>query len=182
MLMRFITPFTLIFTIISFTLSAQDSEGEHPVPYDADKNKIIYQDVVKVQGVDKKTLFERFDEWGKQYYRNYDGKIEAKKKDMNPPLLEIGSWAELDYETMKSERIKYRLKVQFKENRYRYEIYKLHRDKGYFFGLENWIDPKQGSKEKMNEKLKTLDQKMNEIISDMKDYIADPPEEEEDNW
>ncbi len=169
--------------LISFTATiyAQDNNKDL-VPYNEDENKIIYQDVVEVNGVDKGDLFDRFDEWGAKFYRNYNGKVENRDKDAKPPVIELDGWADLEYPNLENQRIKYELEVKFKDNRYRYSLHKLHIDKGYFFGLEEWIEPNQGSKEKLAEKLKTLDKKMNKIIDDMKGYIANPPEEEESDW
>lgn len=170
-------------SLICFAITAYGQEGNKDlVPYNKEKNKIIYQDVVKVSGVDKGTLFKRFDEWGSEFYRNYSGKVETKKQDGKPPVIELDSWAELEYPNKENERIQYELKAQFKDGRYRYSFHKLHIDRGYFFGLEEWIDPNQGKKEQLQEKLKALDKKMNNVIDDMKGYVASPPEEEESDW
>ncbi len=179
--MRLMAFFTLLFSVASFAVSAQ-KEKEYPVPYNKDKDKIIYEEVVSEKGVDKKTLFERFNNWGEKFYRNYSGKVEKKKKDANPPVVKLDGWAELKYPNYESERINYELTIQFKDGRYKYSFHKLHIDRGYFFGLEKWIEPKQIPKEKAQEKLKTLDKKMNSVIKEMKDYISNPPKEKDDSW
>ena len=162
---------------------AQEGESKYPVPYDEKKGKIIYAKVVNVKGTDKTTLFERFNDWGNKFYPYYSQKVEKRKKNAKVPFIEIKAGEDLKVDGEDTKRYKYELKVQFKDERYRYEFHKLHMDKGFYYGLERWIDPKNISKQAANKNLQALDKKMNEIISNMNDYMTAPPEKkEESQW
>lgn len=172
----------LIASFLSVSVFSQDNgDGKYPVPYNKEKDKIIYEDVVKVPDTDRKTLYDRFQQWGKDQYRNYDGKIKEKKPDAEVPMIEIKSYANLDTDKAR-ERAHYDLKVQFKDNRFRYSLHKLHKPKGYFYGLERWIEPETMAEEKAQKKLKALDNAITPLIESMKDYMKNPPTKEESSW
>jgi hypothetical protein len=171
----------MLLVIANASLLAQEEESEYPVPYDKEKNKIIYQGVVEVANTDRATLYDRFQDWGSQHYRNYSGKVETRKPDAEVPMTELKTYVNLDTDKAR-ERARFRLKVKFKDDRYRYTFYKFHKRKGYFYGLERWIEPETLSKEKAQKKLKALDKAVTDVVQSMKDYINQPPEEQDSSW
>ncbi len=171
----------LLLVLANASLLAQEEKSEYPVSYDKEKQKITYQGVAEVANTDRATLYDRFQSWGAQHYRNYSGKVESRKPDADVPMTELKTYVNLDTEKAR-ERARFRLKVQFKDDRYRYTLYKFHKRKGYFYGLERWIEPETMKEEKAQKKLKALDKAVTAVIKSMKDYIKQPPEEQDSSW
>lgn len=163
---------------ISFSLFAQD-KSEYGVPYNADEQMIIYQDVVSVPGIDAGKLFNRANSWASDYYVNLGEKVFEKEEGK---VLGINGDFRMDENDFGSERIRYKLQIEFKDDRYRYKIFKLHIKKGYFFALERWLDPDQREPEAAKADFAIIDKKIKDIIASFKAYISNPPKEKKDEW
>lgn len=177
--------YSLIICCVS-TIQAQSQEvknpGDYPVPYDESKHMISYDEVVKIEDTDRSTLYDRFMNWGQSHFTNFDAKIEKKDADAEVPFLYFKSYAELEYENIENDRIWYFMKGQFKDNRYRFTIEKFHIRKRTRFPLEKWMKPNITPKEEGLIKCKALDNAMKKLIKKAKDYMANPPQEEDDSW
>lgn len=85
-------------------------------------------------------------------------------------------------ENFGSTLYKYKLEVKFKDGKYKYRIYKLHIDKGHYFGLERWLKPTYQDPETARKKLEIVNTRVNDIIEALKNYMANPPEEKKEDW
>ncbi|HRS53465.1 MAG TPA: DUF4468 domain-containing protein [Bacteroidales bacterium] len=132
--------------IVTFTnLRAQKTQQINvKVPIDTITKLISYKEVVQETGTADE-LYTRAIEWINSFYKNPTGVTKTrdpqnhkivgvayfkiKKKDKSGTMLDAGE-------------IGYTITLEFKDNRYRYELTKYNVKKLSYFPLERWLDPK----------------------------------------
>lgn len=131
--------FLLIFLLLPFTLIAQQT-----FPVDTVSGKITYTDVVSVEGVLKANLYTRAKEWFGENFSGPEATIE--KEDKEAGILIGKAYKDIQgMSTTGMEAIKlwYNVKVEVKDNRYRYTIDNIN--------LQNYVNSKLPAPEMQNQ-------------------------------
>lgn len=119
-----------LFFLLPFTLLAQQS-----FPVDTVSGKITYTDVVSVDGVSKAILFTRAQEWFSENFSGPESTIEKKDKEdsvlLGKAYKDIPGMSTTGMEALK---LWYNVKVEVKDNRYRYTIDNIN--------LQNYVNSK----------------------------------------
>jgi len=149
----------LIFLLIIHPSLAQE-ESSLAMPVDEITGLITYQEVVNVAG-SKDTLFNRCSSWLHTFYAN---PWEATKvRDQASGLIKIQHQFRI-YDTdengtkIDAGMILYQVKIEFKQDRYRYTIDNLLLKQLSRYPLENWLDKSRPDySEKNKNYLKQID-------------------------
>ncbi len=164
--MKAIFPFLLLLGFC-FSLRAQ-------IPYDAEKKKAGYIEVVTVPGATPAKLWQRANVTLPKMYNEWEKKVIAKNETEGTISLKCSTRIFL-MDTKSKTKVQqpwviYKLHLAVKDGRYRYEFSDFHRDKGgYKEPLEKWIlkdDPKIDY-----EALQT-DEMMKQVTDDIEKLIA----------
>jgi hypothetical protein len=114
------------------------------VPYDKEKKQVIYTEVVNAPGLNKDALYDRAMVTLKDIYKEVDKKVTTNDKPNG--VVELACSTRVLIKDPKTQLmvpggfVKYKLKLEFKEGKYRYQFYDFHIDKGgYKFGLEHCV-------------------------------------------
>ncbi|MEX0968632.1 MAG: DUF4468 domain-containing protein [Bacteroidia bacterium] len=177
-------PFLLLFILMAATFNLK-AQTDCAIPLDADDNTFKYGEVVEVAGVNKDELFERAMAWIKNEYVNAANKLDADAKEKG--VIDLDGRFRVEERNSKGKRqgdmiVEYRLNILFKDGRYKYEFYKFHLNKGYFFALERWLDPNVTEAGTKTEECEQVNDHILEKIAAMKEAIANPEVEEEEEW
>jgi hypothetical protein len=177
---------TVLFICILTANMLFAQENNPPVPYDKDKNVILYEEVVQVSDMSKDALFDKILDWLNGYMVNLNSKI--IEKDQNEGLILLNYHIQL-YRSVKNERykdelVKFKIEFRCREGRYKYRIYDFHTARGSIkTALEKWIlTPEDDDKELCNSRLTQLNEEIEKLISDMKKGIAAAPADKNDDW
>lgn len=181
-------------TVVVFTLlllgkwgNAQDNQPEI-FPINEQTGKIQYQEVVHVEGTTRE-LFFRAVTWMNHHWGNARGMI--KRQDPHNGILEAEVKIDIDPtghnmlldEQGNEKRASYKLKLQFRDGRYRYTIeeVKLLREKP--FPLENWTNPQNPHYEKRNiHVMEYIHKEILAVLESMSQGMSPEEEYEDDDW
>ncbi|HXH18750.1 MAG TPA: DUF4468 domain-containing protein, partial [Chitinophagales bacterium] len=155
-------------------------------PIDEKTGKVIYTEVVQVNGVAQKELYARALHWFKTYFPNpasvlkeqdtINGRISAQHGINIFKTLAKG-------ERFNSGQVRYSIEVQVKEGRYKYQIddiFKLATPKVY---IEAWLDESSPDKETQLNYVRQVDTHIRDVISKLKEAMARPVQtESSDDW
>jgi hypothetical protein len=183
-----------VLTLIALVgfLGTRVSAQEMPkMPYDTTKKQIIYTEVVPLPGMTKDQMFDKAYTVLNDIYNEVDKKIE--KKDKEGGVVELKCTTRVMLKDPKTKElvqeklyIKYKLKISFKDGKYRYEFYDFHEDRGgYKYPIEKYYlkDPATVSAaNRPEERLAYLDQDIKGIIKKLKDGMAGQKVEKKDEW
>lgn len=172
------TLFSFLLILISSTFAFAQEESEFVVP--VEDGNIIYAEVVEVPQESAKELYNRTIAWMDNEFTNARRKID--KKNAEKPMLVYDGEFRMNPDDYGSTEIKYKAKFEYKEGKFRYQIYKLHIDKGYFYGLERWFKESELPKEEAISRFKTIEGHVTKLIDSFKSYISSPPEAGGDDW
>ena len=174
----------IVFLSISYKVYSQAEILQMPV--DATSGMITYQEVVNVLGT-KDELFNRCSEWLHTFYPN---PWEATKvRDQATGLIRIQHQFrvyEYGQDSLKTDvgMIIYNLKLEFKEEKYRYTIDNLLLKSVSRYPIENWLDKNRPDySEKYQNYLNQIDHFFrDELIPSLKTGMLPPQEVPEDKW
>ena len=158
------------------------------VPYDTTKKKIIYTEVVQVQGADKGKLYDRAMVTLNDVYKNLAGKLTVKDKEKGQIVL--NGYTKYTYtdksgnEIVDPTPIKYKLVISFKDGKYKYEFYDFHIDRGgYPLPFEKYYDNDPVvAKDHPKEKLDFVDKDIRAIIAKLKEGLSQDKAEKKSDW
>jgi hypothetical protein len=175
----------LLFLVFFQPIMAQDQE-EILMPLDENTGLITYQEVVNVAG-NKDTLFNRCSTWLHTFYAN---PWEATKvRDQATGLIKIQHQFRV-YDTdengnkIDAGMIIYSLKIEFKQDRYRFTIDNLTLKAVSRYPLENWMDKTRPDYDEKNVSyLKQIDHYFRvELIPSLKEAMLPKEELKEAEW
>lgn len=157
----------VLFSLIPFSFSQTPS-----IPVDEETGLITWQEVVSEAG-SKDALYNRCIEWINSQYKNAqevtkvrdpeDGKITIQHRIRMVDILEDGS------EQNSSTVVAYVLRIEFKENRYRYTFTDFTMVASSKFPLERWLNPNDPSYiPKYEGYLVQVDKAVHDIIRSLK--------------
>lgn len=174
----------IAFTLLFLGASAQVEKLQMPV--DAQSGMITYQEVVNVAGT-KDELFNRCSTWLHTFYAN---PWEATKvRDQSTGLIKVQhQFRVYDYgkDSLKQDAgmIIYNLKLEFKQDKYRYTIDNLTLKALSAYPIENWLDKSRPDySEHYQTYLNQIDHYFrDELIPSLKAGMLPPKEVIEDKW
>ena len=137
--------FVFLFSASTF---AQNEQPQAIPQFNIDKETklISYSKVVPVDSINKKELYHRAMIWIKAYYKNpadvvrendsVAGKIVCKHRFhfSNPP--------DKEYFKKDAGLVQYTLTLQFKDNRYKYDLTQINWKQLSYYPVERWMDTK----------------------------------------
>ncbi len=172
--------FTLLFTILGFFLNAQKAN----VPVNDDTGLITWQAVVEENG-EPLALYNRCIEWINSQYKNSQEVTKVSKPEEG--LIVINHGIRL-YDTLddgvivvSNTVVNYVLRLEFKENRYRYTFTDFTMKAMSRYPLERWLDEKDPTwSPKWNGYLIQVDAEVSRLIKSlkkgMKEKVVKPDE------
>ncbi|MGZ5283875.1 MAG: DUF4468 domain-containing protein, partial [Bacteroidia bacterium] len=160
------------------------------VPYDSTKKAIIYTEVVQMPGMDKGILFDRAMTVLNSVYNEAAKKMDTKDREGGTIMLKCTTRVMLmDPKTKMlvadKEFIKYKLYINFKDGKYKYEFTDFHIDKGGFkYPLEKFVikDHTVNKETRADEKLAFLDKDIKAIIAKLKEGIKSEKTTTKEDW
>jgi hypothetical protein len=183
-----------LFTLVALAgfFSAKVAAQEMPkIPYDSTKKQVIYSEVVPLAGMTKEEMFDKAYIILGEIYNEVDKKIE--KKDKAAGTMDLKCTTRVMLKDPKTKElvqeklyIKYKLKISFKDGKYRYEFYDFHEDRGGFkYPIEKYYlkDPATvTAANRAEERLAYLDQDIKSVIKKLKDGMSGQKVEKKDEW
>lgn len=166
--------FILIFSLRVFL--CPDTVGQ-ALPLDEKTGKTVYTEVIAVNGVSQKELYRRALNWFKTYFPSPSSVL--KEQDTVSCSI-TGQHGIYIFKTLqkgeqfKSGQVRYTLKVQAKEGRYKYQIddiFKVATPKVY---IEEWLDEKAPDREVRAGYIRQVDTHIRDVIAKLKEAMAKP--------
>lgn len=168
--------------LIVFGVYSVKAQGTCDIPQK--DGKFYYSEVVDVPNAKEDELFKRGLKWMNTEFTNANGRMDQQEKANG--VIEFNGNIRLykeDHGTkVNGDLVKYKLKIEFKDGRYRYQFYKFHIDKSTYFELEKWLNPKVFKPDEVADNCKVVNDAIEKIISDMKKSLASSGKKQEDNW
>lgn len=134
----------ITYSISSVFLFSQVSEDVPKIPIDTNTNLISYKEVVEENGTADE-LYKRAIEWINSFYVNPTS-VTRTRDPINHKIIGIAQFkikkTDKDGLSIDAGNIAYTITLEFKENRYRYELTKFNHKRTSHFPLERWLDPK----------------------------------------
>lgn len=155
------------------------------IPVDPDTKLITYQEVVNENG-SKLELYNRCIEWVNSFYKNVQNV--AKVQDPEGGLLVLHHRLNV-YDTLKDGTvtksntiIQYVLRIEFKDNRYRYTFTEFTMKAQSRYPLERWLDKNDPTwTPQWNSYLAQMDSEIRKIIESLKKGMK-PKSTKVDEW
>lgn len=154
------------------------------VPIDEKTNKIVYQEVVEVEG-SKRDLFNRCIDWVNNFYKNPVSVTKVRNFESGK-IKGSHQFRITDEENAYSKNagiVMYSFLIEFKNGRYRYTISDFLEKKASRFPAENWLDK---SRPDYNTQwinyLKQLDRYTENLISELKVKMQPEADKADDDW
>lgn len=157
-----------VLSVVLFSMIAAKAQ----VPVDPDTKKIVYRDVVTMEG-NKDSLYNRAMAWINSFYKNPQS-VTTMRDPENGVILCAHRIAmketDADGNVMTSNVIvEYKLKIEAKEGRYRYTFDEFRKKDVSMFPLERWLDKADPQyTPKCDEYLSQVDTQIKEIIISLK--------------
>lgn len=180
---KIITLVLLLATVFTFKTWAQTASGSLPV--DPETRKITYRDVVNQEG-NPGYLYDKSIQWFNYYYLNpasiysvqdrVNGKVEGQGR------LRIYNADSKTGTRTDAGMVTYQIRLEFKENRFRYTLtdFKLKTASG--FPIEKWMnDQDPGYNPNWASYLHQVDTTMQRLISTLKEKMK-PTVVKKDEW
>lgn len=150
-----------------------------------ESGKIIYRDVVYVEGQTPLQLYYKGIEWVNSYFPN--PRAATSRRSPENGIIEGAHGIRLTDEhngkRVPSKVINYKYKIEFREGRFRYTITDFTLRAPSRFPLERWLD-KDGPyySEENRDYLVQINETITDMIEKMVDYISKPEEPDDDDW
>ncbi|KAF5035231.1 hypothetical protein DSECCO2_587790 [anaerobic digester metagenome] len=157
-----------VLSLVLFAMVAAKAQ----VPVDPDTKKIMYREVVTMEG-SKDSLYVRAMAWINSFYKNPQS-VTTLRDPENGVILCAHRFAmketDADGNVMTSNVIvEYKLKIEAKEGRYRYTFDEFRKKEVSVFPLERWLDKADPQyTPKCDEYLSQVDTQIKEIIASLK--------------
>jgi hypothetical protein len=176
----------LVFCLLLVSPLAGQENDEIKMPLDENNGLITYQEVVNVAGI-QDSLFNRCSSWLHTFYAN---PWEATKvRDQASGIIKIQhQFRVYDYGDDGIKRdagmVLYSMKIEFKQDRYRFTIDNLLLKTASRYPIENWLDKsRQDYDVKYQAYLKQIDQFFrNDLIPSLKAGMLPKEEIKEAEW
>ena len=179
---------TLFIMGLVYTATAQVETPS--MPYDSTQKKIIYTEVVKVEGSTKDQLYDRAMAVLPSMIKEVNNKMSVKDKAAGKIEIKCSTRTVLKdpkngLMVPMDDYIKYTLTLLFKDGKYKYEIKGFNTDLGgHPYYIEHWYlhDYTEKKEDRANEKLAYLDKDVRSLIAKLKDGLAHDKVEQKSDW
>jgi hypothetical protein len=177
--------YILSMSMVSLPLIAQLQTQPNNLPVDPDSKKIMYREVIEQQGTPE-YLYDKAIEWFGYYYLNPQSVYTVQSKE-NGKIEGLGRMKIL----YKDEAagilrdggvIQYQIKMELKDNKYRYTLTDFNLKGASRFPIEKWMnktDPAYNTS--WDSYLYQVDTTMQRLISTMRDKMK-PTVAKKDEW
>ena len=178
----------LFFAVVAMPLSFWGQKTEHnnfpDMPIDEDTKLVTYKEVIPEKGSPDE-LFDRGLAWVQSYYKNtneviklrdkLDGVIKARSSVKIYSILKDGS-------KLQKNVVYYNLKLEFRQDRYRYTITDFNEKATAAAPIEAWFNTKNVRWEpSWYEWLNQIDEQIQELIKSLQEGM-EPKVEKKDEW
>lgn len=175
------TTLTLVLTLAYLSSFAQEAQ----IPVNEETQLAEYTEVIEVAG-SAANLYAQALTWINEFYPNPNGTISEK---IEGESIEGKSRFKVKLtdkkgRTIAQSYVNYSFKLEFKENRYRYTIYKINWQQPSYFDVSRWED-----KEHPRYEPKTYPDYVTQTVAYFESYIdalttgvAKPAKEKKDDW
>jgi hypothetical protein len=178
---------TVFLALLHPALFAQAQREARPynLPVDADSKKIQFREVVEQQGTPA-YLYDKAIEWFGFYYKNPQSVYSVQSKE-NGKIEGVGRLNIYYADPVSGEKrdgglIQYQIRMELKENKYRYTLTDFNLRQASRFPIEKWMnksDPAYNSN--WDSYLYQVDTTMQRLISTMKEKMK-PTVVKKDEW
>ena len=170
---------TVLFAAMPLVSIAQN------LPTDAETKKISFQETVECDTLTKDVLYERAQQWIKNYYKSdrYDMNDVVKLR-----LMKEGNFIiklTYDYKYKSDNNIKYMITIESKEGKYRYTLtdFKFYNIKsGPKSELALEVSYAKMNTQNKGEAVTQINKEVNLIIEDLKKYMSTGQIKNKDDW
>lgn len=174
----------LMLIVISFSSFCQETQTAAQVPVDQDTHQIMYREVVSQEGV-KDILYNRAAEWLRVYYINPTSVVRVLDK-VNGKIEGTGRmnivFKDKDGSSRNAGLILYELKLEFKDNKYRYTLTDFNLKGESRSPLEKWLNKSDPAyNEQWDTYLYQVDTVMQRLTKSLKAGMQ-PKEVKKDEW
>jgi hypothetical protein len=180
-----ITGFVLLMAFGTIGLFAQDKPLTPKIPVDSATKKIMYRDVVSQEGTPA-YLYDRAVEWFGFYFLNAQSVFSVQDK-VNGKVEGIGR-LRITYKDEKSDvtrdggMVTYQIRLEFKENKYRYTLTDFNLKTASRFPLERWLNKNDPAyNREWDNYLIQVDTTMHSLITSLKEKMK-PKVVKKDEW
>ena len=170
--------------VASLFLSGAVYAQKPSLPIDEKTQKVVYTEVVQVEGVSQAELYKRALNWFKTYFPNPASVI--KVQDTTEGKISgqhaIYIYKDIDGAKHKYGQVKYMIEVQVKDGRFKFtinDIFKLESPKVY---MEEWLDETHQDKVNRFSYATQVDTHMKELIEKLKAAMQQVKVEEKEDW
>jgi hypothetical protein len=170
----------LLLTVISF-LGKVYSQN---IPIDTDTKLITYREVVQQQGT-KDELYPRVIDWVNSFYKNPADACRVRNPEN--AIVETSHRIEIFFPEMDGIKklagyVNYSVKIECKENKYRYTVTDFTLKQASKFPIERWLDKNDKAyNANCDFFLKQVDDYTQNLIKTLKEKMQ-PTVKKEDNW
>lgn len=136
-----------IITLVLFMISAgfvlgQQTSPAHNIPVDSDSKLIMYREVVNQEG-NPNILYDRGASWFGAYYKSPTSVLKVQDK-VNGKIEGNGRFTIYYFDEQGNKReggqINYDIKLELKENKYRYTLVNFNLKAASKFPVEKWLN------------------------------------------
>lgn len=165
-------------------MAQKNKDNKVNFPIDEKTKMVTYQEIIDAD-TSADRLMERAIVWAEHYYKSPGTVIQEKNHEENYIVcrhqFEVWNLDKKGNNESKGPRIDYQLKIETKDKRYQYTIYKINKKNATYFGIEEWIDYPE-KYDFAQEYLPQIDKFMQDLITDMKKWMLPYDEEKIKNW
>lgn len=167
-------------------LAAQSNKSKLPV--DAESKLVTYKAVVDVPGAPMKELQQRAFLWANEYYKNPMDVIRERDTVKGTMVCKarLKIMNEADKKGIVSEAglIEYTLKLDFKDNKYRYTLTEINWKQRSYYPVERWMETEAaGYQEAYVYYLQQTDELMKQLVKDLDKGMKLPlVKKKKDDW
>ncbi|MEI7723685.1 MAG: DUF4468 domain-containing protein [Bacteroidota bacterium] len=181
----YILSFTILLGLTGITLFAQQQAQPYKLPVDPESKKILYREVVEQQGTPA-YLYDKAIEWFGYYYLNAQSVYTVQSKE-NGKIEGVGRMKiyfndEASGVRRDGGQIFYQIKMELKDNKFRYTLTDFNLKSASRFPIEKWMDKTDPAyNPNWDSYLYQVDTTMQRLISTMKEKMK-PTVIKKDVW
>ncbi len=171
-------------TLFSVQMIAQDQVVTPDVPVDPDSKKIMYREVIQEKG-DPGYLYNKAMEWFNYYYINPTSLFKIQDR-INGKIEGTGRmkiyYDDISGNRMSAGLVVYTIRLEFKDDRYRYTVIDFNLKGASRYPLEKWLNKEDPAfNPQWNNYLYQIDTTMQRLGSSLKEKMK-PLVEKTDEW
>lgn len=127
-----------------FTISlASGVFAQSELPLNEDKGQAEYSKVIEVTGASADELYDRAENWIKDFYPNPSGVVKTKvkgEKIEGTARFRLNSKDRKGNISPNGGFVSYQLELMFKEGRYKYRLHRIRWEQSSYFDVAKWLD------------------------------------------